>query len=107
VIACFGSERQVVIAKEITKLHEKIRRGTLAELIEWIHSDKDLSKGEFVIVIQGAKEISLDELESRRILKILLVERTFKEAIRLTSEITRGKKNEIYKLAMELKKDEH
>jgi len=104
-IACFGSERQAVIAKEITKLHEKIRRGTLAELKGWIHSDKDLSKGEFVIVIQGAKEISLDELEARRILKILLAQRTFKEAIRLTSEITRGKKNDIYKLAMELKKD--
>ncbi len=106
-ITCFGSERQAVIAKEISKLHEKIRRGTLAELMGWIHSDKDLSKGEFVVVIQGAKEISLDKLEARRILKILLAGRTFKEAIRLTSEITRGKKNDIYKLAMELKKDGH
>ncbi len=106
-ITCFGGGRQAVIAKEITKLHEKIRRGTLAELMQWLHSDKDLSKGEFVIVIQGAKEISLDELEARRILKILLADRTFKEAIRLTSEITRGKKNDIYKLAMALKKDEH
>ncbi len=106
-IACFGSERQAVIAKEITKLHEKIRRGTLAELMGWIHSDRDLGKGEFVVVIQGAKEISLDKLEARRILKILLAERTFKEAIKLTSEITRGKKNDIYKLAMELKKDGH
>ncbi len=106
-ITCFGGQRQAVIAKEITKLHEKIRRGTLAELMRWLHSDKDLSKGEFVIVIQGAKEISLDKLEARRILKILLADRTFKEAIRLTSEITRGKKNDIYKLALELKKDEH
>ena len=106
-ITCFGSERQAVIAKEISKLHEKIRRGTLAELMGWLHSDKDLSKGEFVVVIQGAKEISLDKLEARRILKILLAGRTFKEAIRLTSEITRGKKNDIYKLAMELKKDGH
>ena len=104
-VTCFGSERQAVVAKEISKLHEKIQRGTLVELMDWIHSEKDLSKGEFVVVIQGAKGTSLDELETRRILKILLDERSFKEAIRLTCEITHSKKNDIYKLAMELKKN--
>ena len=34
-ISCFGSERQAVIAKEITKLHENIQRSTLTEILEW------------------------------------------------------------------------
>ncbi len=102
-INCFGSERQAVLAKEITKLHENIRRGTLPELLEWLNSDKDLSKGEFVVVIQGNKETVLDEVETTRVLKLLLVDHSFKEAIKLTCEITHSKKNDVYKLAMELK----
>ena len=56
VIACYGSEREAVIAKEITKQHENIQRGTLVKLLEWLHSDKDLTKGEFVVVIQVIKQ---------------------------------------------------
>lgn len=36
---CFGSERQAVIAKEMTKLYENIYRGTLSELVDWLHQD--------------------------------------------------------------------
>ena len=55
-----GEEREVAIARELTKLHEEIHRGTLALLQERI---QELStKGEFVIVISGFKErLDLDD----------------------------------------------
>lgn len=102
-ISCYGGERQAVIAKEITKRHENIQRGTLAGLLEWIHSDKDLSKGEFVVVIQGDKTSQFGTQEAGRILKILLADHSVKEAAKLTSEIMQGNRNDIYKLAMSLK----
>ena len=101
-IICYGDERQAVIAKEISKQHENIQRGTLTELLDWLHSDKDLTKGEFVVVIQGDKTSQFDTHEASRILKILLVDHSVKQAARLTSEIMQGNRNDIYKLAMDL-----
>ncbi len=46
-----GPERQACICRELTKIHEESRRGTLAE-IEHYFSEKDI-KGEIVIVVQG------------------------------------------------------
>ncbi len=102
-IDCYGDERQAVVAKEITKLHENIQRGTLLELLDWLHSGKDLNKGEFVVVVQGDTSSQFDTQEASRILKILLADHSVKQAARLTSEIMRGNRNDIYKLAMKLK----
>ena len=102
-IICFGGERQAVIAKEITKRHENIQRGTLVELLDWLHSDKDLTKGEFVVVTQGDKTNQFDTQEASRILEILLADHSLKQAAKLTSEIMQGNRNDIYKLAMDLK----
>ncbi len=49
-----GTDRTVVIARELTKIHEEIIRGTLGSLIEEVH--RKLIKGEIVIVIQGKSE---------------------------------------------------
>jgi len=102
-IICYGDERQAVIAKEITKRHENIQRGTLPKILDWLHSDKDLSKGEFVVVIQGDKTSQFDTQEASRILKILLADHSVKQAARLASEIMQGNRNELYNLAMDLK----
>ena len=102
-IICYGDERQAVIAKEISKRHENIQRGRLSGLLAWLHSDKDLSKGEFVVVIQGDKTSQFDTQEASRILKILLADHSVKQAARLTGEIMQGNRNDIYKLAMDLK----
>ena len=47
----FGSDREVAVSREISKLHEENRRGTFSELIEWytLHEPK----GEIVIVVKG------------------------------------------------------
>jgi 16S rRNA (cytidine1402-2'-O)-methyltransferase len=50
--AALGAERRAVVARELTKLHEEVRRGTLAELAAWAEADPPL--GECVVVIDGA-----------------------------------------------------
>ena len=53
-IGAFGPERRCSVAREISKLHEEHRRGTLAEVAEWFREHEP--KGEIVIVVAGAEE---------------------------------------------------
>lgn len=50
----FGPERQCSVAREISKMHEEHKRGTLAEVAQWFSEHEP--KGEIVIVVAGAEE---------------------------------------------------
>ena len=50
----FGSDRQAAVARELSKLHEEIARGTLVELIEYYQTHP--LKGEIVLVVAGCTE---------------------------------------------------
>ena len=52
--AAFGGERRVALARELTKLHEEVWRGSLADATVW--ADEHEPRGEFVIVVEGAPE---------------------------------------------------
>jgi 16S rRNA (cytidine1402-2'-O)-methyltransferase len=47
----FGADRRAAVCRELTKTHEEIRRGTLAELAEWASAG---TLGEITLVVQGA-----------------------------------------------------
>lgn len=47
----FGEERQICVARELTKIHEEYKRGTSIELVT--HYESHPPKGEIVILIQG------------------------------------------------------
>jgi 16S rRNA (cytidine1402-2'-O)-methyltransferase len=69
----FGGERQVVLAREITKLFETIKSDALNQLIPWVKADSNQQRGEFVVIVAGMQEISSEtEQEALRILGILL-----------------------------------
>ena len=48
----FGAERRAVVARELTKLHEEVARGTLPQLAAWA---ADGVRGELVVVVAGAE----------------------------------------------------
>ena len=48
----FGEDRKCIVLKEMTKIYENIFRGTFHELITKFNSEKDIIKGEFVIVVE-------------------------------------------------------
>ena len=48
----FGSDRRCSVAREISKVHEEHRRGTLGEVVQWFKEHEP--KGEIVIVVAGA-----------------------------------------------------
>ncbi len=50
--SALGGERPVVIARELTKVHEEVWRGTLADAVEHVASTEP--RGEYVVVLGGA-----------------------------------------------------
>ena len=97
--SAFGTERQAVVARELTKRFETVYRGTLQELLMAAETEPNFSRGEIVIVVEGASVTSSDEnREGRRILDILLDELPSSQAVRLTAKITGAKKNALYEL---------
>ncbi len=53
--AAFGPEREAVLAREVTKTFETIRRGSLAELLAFVSADDNQQKGEIVLLVAGAR----------------------------------------------------
>ena len=105
-LAIYGADRKVVLARELTKLYEQVFRGKLDDLNDWINADPMHQKGEFVLMIDGhAEETDSDALQrsSEELLTILLDELPVKQAASIASKITGRKKNELYRQAMEIK----
>ena len=99
----FGGERQIVLAREITKLFESIHRCALAEASAWLQGDANRQRGEFVLLVSGAKlrQEGLDA-EAERILTTLLQELPLKQAVQLATQISGAGRNELYQRALQL-----
>ncbi len=52
-IEVFGGEREAVLAREITKVFETIRRGPLSALAQFVEGDSNQQKGEIVLLVAG------------------------------------------------------
>ncbi|MFV2056148.1 MAG: 16S rRNA (cytidine(1402)-2'-O)-methyltransferase [Thiohalomonadales bacterium] len=99
----FGTDRLLVLARELTKLHEHIHLDNLENMIKWLQGDANHAKGEMVLVLEGCSEVcNVDEVEEDRILKLILQELSTKKAAALTATITGGKKNRLYQRALEI-----
>lgn len=48
----FGEDRRAAVCRELTKVHEEVRRGTLREIVDWAEDNGPL--GEITVVVEGA-----------------------------------------------------
>lgn len=51
--ASLPSKRKIVVARELTKIHEEFPEGTPAELLEYFNKNKERVRGEFVVIVSG------------------------------------------------------
>ena len=98
-------DRKITICREMTKIHEEIWRTTIKEASD--HYDSVPPKGEFVLVIEGAKDevIAEDTLENAVGKALELVESgvSLSEATKAIAKEYGFSKSEIYKAALEKK----
>jgi 16S rRNA (cytidine1402-2'-O)-methyltransferase len=102
--ASFGSERRIVIARELTKRFETIHRCTLGEAVAWLAADANQSRGEFVLVIEAESLPQPAENNSHdALLTALLAELPLAQSVRIAVSATGLPKNRIYDRALALK----
>jgi 16S rRNA (cytidine1402-2'-O)-methyltransferase len=97
-------DRDVVIARELTKKFETIARVPLAGARAWVEADPDRTRGEFVLVIEGRPVDAAPAMDPRKVLETLLAELPVKQAVALAVKLSGAKRNDLYALALELKK---
>ena len=99
----FGQERKAVLCKEITKIYESFIGNNFMEITDYIKEHQDKLKGEFTIIVEGNRELSIDLQKIDKILDILQSQISSKDAIKICSIITGYKKSTIYKRLLERK----
>lgn len=97
----FGGEREIVIARELTKKFEEVARLPLAAAPAWLRADAHRQQGEFVLVLGPGSPSRPDQEAARRVLDILLESLPASEAARLAARITGAPRNALYKRALE------
>ena len=102
----WGVGRYVVLARELTKTWETVYGAPVGELLAWVREDEMRSRGEMVLVVEGAK--TQDEglsAEVLRTLTLLQKELPLKKAAALAAEIHGVKKNALYRYALDQQDD--
>ena len=100
----FGAERPAAVARELTKRFETVYRGTLGSLAQQAATDPDMTRGEIVLVVQGAaRAASADDAEAERVLRILLEDLPVSQAARIAAQLTGRSRKELYDRALRLR----
>lgn len=96
-----GGGRQAVVARELTKLFEETRRGTLNELAAF-YAEQEV-KGEIVMLVAPATEMTEPKLaDIETMLREALKSKSLRDAVNAVSVLTGAKKSEVYDLALRL-----
>lgn len=95
----FGPDRPAAVCRELTKLHEEVRRGSLGELVEWAAEGV---RGEIVVVVAGAPEVAVSAESALAEVQQRVVEgERLKDATRAIAEATGLSARELYAAALE------
>lgn len=102
-----GSDREMVLGREITKTFETFYSGSVADVLAELERDPHGNRGEFVVMVRGsAVQAGSEEaatMDVDRVLRVLLAELPVKKVARMASELTGLSKNDLYQRALALK----
>lgn len=102
----FGADRQVTLARELTKLHEQSVACRAGELVDWLNADDNRRRGEFVLVVAGAEKVESAghaAVELDALLRELLAVAGTRDAVKAAVRLTGLPRNQVYTRAVALK----
>jgi 16S rRNA (cytidine1402-2'-O)-methyltransferase len=101
IAAVLGPEREAVVARELTKAHETIYRGTLRELAARAATEANFARGEITLVVHGAPAAAagVDERLLRRAIEVLSKELPPGRVAALAAQLTGATRAAAYALA--------
>ena len=96
--AAFGAERRISLCRELTKLHEEVRRTTLGETAAYYAENPP--RGEFVLVVAGAEEPAEEGCTFEGALALVRARMdeglSTKDAVKQVAKLTGFAKNQLY-----------
>jgi len=102
-----GDERKAVLTRELTKVHEQVIRGSLAEVKKQLEAGS--MKGEYTIVLRAHQErTDREDISPEEYLKNLMIHRGLskKEAIAITAHDLGMHKKDVYKIGLTIKEED-
>lgn len=99
----WGSDRYIVMARELTKTWETIYGDTLGNLIGWLNEDSNRTKGEIVLIVEGKLETEEESFSPQavKLFQLLTNEMPMKKAASIVAETFGYKKNALYQFGLE------
>jgi 16S rRNA (cytidine1402-2'-O)-methyltransferase len=105
-IEAFGAQREAVLAREISKVFETIRRGALSELAQFVDDDSNQRKGEIVILVAGRPKTQESvSAELSALLRRLAQELPAKRAAAIVADWSGLRKKQLYEHLLAIKED--
>ncbi|MEP6881956.1 MAG: 16S rRNA (cytidine(1402)-2'-O)-methyltransferase, partial [Dokdonella sp.] len=97
-MAVFGEQRVVVVARELTKIFETVISGPFVEVVSKVQADTNQQRGEFVVLVAGAtgEEADATLAEGRRVFALLCEEMAPARAARMAAAITGAPRKQLY-----------
>ncbi|QDF65817.1 16S rRNA (cytidine(1402)-2'-O)-methyltransferase [Shewanella sp. SNU WT4] len=103
IVQVFGADRQIVMAREVTKTFETFLCGAAEEVLAKVMSDPNQQKGEIVLMCHGFSQADDEAIAAPVLatLNLLCTELPLKKAAALAAQIHNVKKNALYKYGLE------
>lgn len=104
----FGPEREVLVARELTKVFEQSVRMPLGETASWLRADPNHGRGEFVLVVYPSAErtqavAGLDEAAQKVVQTLVTAGLPTKQVAQIAQQLTGAPKDQLYQRALDLK----
>ena len=99
-LAAKFADREIVIARELSKKFEEVARMALGTAVAWLEERRERAQGEFVLVLAPGEERPAAAVDAERVLGVLLGSLPPSEAAKLAARITGQPKGELYKKAL-------
>lgn len=94
----FGPGRAAAVARELTKAHESVYRGSLQRLLQIAGEEANFARGEITLVVAGAEHATPDDAFVRRALDLLAAELPPSRAAAVVAQLAGRNKSEVYAL---------
>ncbi|CAA0110059.1 Ribosomal RNA small subunit methyltransferase I [Halioglobus japonicus] len=105
-VAAFGGDREAVLARELTKTFETIKRGPLSELAQFVSEDNNQQKGEIVLIVAGQPKVEQDiDAQVSALLQRLAQELPAKKAAAVVADWSGLRKKQLYEHLLALKQE--
>lgn len=108
----YGPDKQVSVARELTKRFEQVHTLALGEVEVWLDSDSHHEQGEFVLVVHATVQVAaqaetdIDEV-TQQWMRVLLTQLSVKDVVKLAGQASSYKRDALYECALQLKEQSH